>query len=180
MQVGLGPGHIVLDGDPAPPLPKGHSPPILAHVCCSQTAGWIKMPLGTEVGLGPGGIVLDGDPAPPPPTGHSPQFSVHVCYGQMVTHLSYCWALVSNKFTNTTSRHIFNFTFYPSVIILRKSGSAVPCAHRYYKVIFCIETWVAAIFRILVYRCLELCWHNVAEILWWLYLMPSCVVKEFT
>jgi len=26
-QVGLGPGHIVLDGDPAPPTPKGHSPP---------------------------------------------------------------------------------------------------------------------------------------------------------
>ena len=29
VQVGLGPGHIVLDGDPAPPPPKGHShPPI--------------------------------------------------------------------------------------------------------------------------------------------------------
>jgi len=26
MQVGRGPGHIVLDGDPAPPPPKGHSP----------------------------------------------------------------------------------------------------------------------------------------------------------
>jgi len=26
MQVSLGPGHIVLDGDPAPPPPKGHSP----------------------------------------------------------------------------------------------------------------------------------------------------------
>ena len=31
-----------------------------------QTAGWIKMPLGTEVGVDPGDIVLDGDPAPPP------------------------------------------------------------------------------------------------------------------
>jgi len=30
----------------------------------AQTAGWIKMPLGTEVGLSPG-VVLDGDPAPP-------------------------------------------------------------------------------------------------------------------
>jgi len=28
MQVGLGPGHNMLDGDPAPPPPKGHSPPI--------------------------------------------------------------------------------------------------------------------------------------------------------
>jgi len=26
LQVGIGPGHIVLDGDPVPPLPKGHSP----------------------------------------------------------------------------------------------------------------------------------------------------------
>jgi len=67
MQVGLGPGHIVLDGDPAPPPPKGHSPlqKILAHVYCGQTAGYIKMALGTEVGLSPGDFVLDGDPAPP-------------------------------------------------------------------------------------------------------------------
>jgi len=35
-------------------------------VCCGQTVGWIKVPLGTEVGLGPGDIVLDGDTAPPP------------------------------------------------------------------------------------------------------------------
>ena len=27
MQVGLGPGHIVLDGDPAPPPPKGGGAP---------------------------------------------------------------------------------------------------------------------------------------------------------
>ena len=42
-QIGLGPGHIVLDGDPAPP--KWHSPHFSAHVCCGQTAGWTKMPL---------------------------------------------------------------------------------------------------------------------------------------
>ena len=35
------------------------------HVCRGQTAGWIKMPLGTEVGIGSGDIVLHGDPAPP-------------------------------------------------------------------------------------------------------------------
>ena len=34
-------------------------------VYCGQTAGWIKMPLGTDVDLGQGRIVLDGDPAPP-------------------------------------------------------------------------------------------------------------------
>ena len=119
MQVGLGPGHIVLDGDPAPlpqkgaepqifhpyllwpngwmdqdatwqghrsqnkrhcvrwgpssPSPnRGQSPQFLAHVHCSQMAGWIKMPLGREVGLSPGHIVLDGDPAPPPSKGAEP------------------------------------------------------------------------------------------------------------
>ena len=50
--VGLGPGHIVLDGDPAFPLQKGHSPQFAAHVRCGQTAGSIKMPLSMEVGLG--------------------------------------------------------------------------------------------------------------------------------
>jgi len=55
MEVGLRPGHVVLDGDPK----RGHSPPFSAHVYCGQTDGWIKMTLGTEVGLGPGHIVLD-------------------------------------------------------------------------------------------------------------------------
>jgi len=48
-----------------PPSKKGHSHQFLARICCGQTAGWIKMPLGTEVGLVPGRIVLDGDTAPP-------------------------------------------------------------------------------------------------------------------
>jgi len=38
-EVGLGSGHIVLDGNPALPPPKEHSPPISAHVCCDQKAG---------------------------------------------------------------------------------------------------------------------------------------------
>jgi len=75
MDVGLGSGHIVLDGDPAPhPEKRGTVPPqFSAHVYCGQTAGWIKMALGMELGLGPGGIVLDGDPAPPI-KGHSSNF----------------------------------------------------------------------------------------------------------
>jgi len=86
-EVGLGPGHIVLDGDPAP-LPKkgGAEPPpqFSAHFYCGQMAGWIKIQLGTEVGLSPGVFVLDGDPAAPslPKQGHSPQFSAHVYCGQ--------------------------------------------------------------------------------------------------
>jgi len=66
MQVGLGPGHIVLDGDPALPPRKGHSlTQFSAHICCGQMVAWIKMPLGMELGLSPGDFVLDGDPALP-------------------------------------------------------------------------------------------------------------------
>jgi len=70
-QVGLDPGHIVLDGDPASPSPKGHSvPQFSAHICCGQMAAWIKISLGMELlGLGRGDFVLDGDPAPPPQKG---------------------------------------------------------------------------------------------------------------
>jgi len=57
IEVGLGPGHTVLDGDPAPLPKRGHSPPFSVHVYCAKTAGWIKMPLGTMVGLGPGNIL---------------------------------------------------------------------------------------------------------------------------
>jgi len=62
-EVGLGPGHTVLDGDPAFPPLKGHSPPIFGSYLLWQTAGWINMSLGREVDLGPGDIVfrlLDG------------------------------------------------------------------------------------------------------------------------
>jgi len=62
MQVGLGPGHIALDGDPGPPPQRGKA----AHICCGQMARWVKMPFGRKVGLDPSDIVLDGDPAPPP------------------------------------------------------------------------------------------------------------------
>jgi len=64
MEVGLGRGNFVLDGDPAPRI-KGHSPQFSAHFYCGQTAGWIKMPLDTEVNLGPGNVMLDGVPAFP-------------------------------------------------------------------------------------------------------------------
>jgi len=59
--------HCAIWGPSSPPQKRGHShPQFLAHVCCSQTAGWIKMPLYTMVGLGLGNIVLDADPAPSP------------------------------------------------------------------------------------------------------------------
>ena len=63
MEVGLGPGDFVLDGDPDP-LPKKGSPKFSAHVYCGQTAGWMNLVLGIEVGFSPGDFVLDGDPVP--------------------------------------------------------------------------------------------------------------------
>jgi len=74
MELGLGPGDFVLDGDPprlrkkgAEPLPK-----FSVHVHCSQTAEFIKTALGIEVGLGLGDFVLDGDPAAFPKKGLEP------------------------------------------------------------------------------------------------------------
>ena len=90
MEVGLGPGHIVLDGDPAPPPRKrGPSPQFSAQVYCGQTAAlnqgafWCHASrprprthcyMGTQL----------------PQQGLSPQFSAHVYCGQTVAHLSYC------------------------------------------------------------------------------------------
>jgi len=55
-EAGLGQSNFVLDGAPLPPQ-KGHSPQFSTYVCCGQTAGWIKTPLGMAVGLGPGDCV---------------------------------------------------------------------------------------------------------------------------
>jgi len=38
METGLVPCYIVLDGDPAPAPPKGHSLQSSAQTCCGQTA----------------------------------------------------------------------------------------------------------------------------------------------
>jgi len=46
-------------------LKKGQSPIFLAHVYYGQTAGWLKMPLGTEANLGPGDVMLDGGHSSP-------------------------------------------------------------------------------------------------------------------
>jgi len=78
MEIDLGPGDFVLDGDPAPLLKKGAEPPprFSAHVYCGQTAGWIKMALGTEMGLGPGHIVLDGNLSPLPKKGAGSPYAI--------------------------------------------------------------------------------------------------------
>ena len=63
-EVDLGPGDIVLDGNPARPK-GGHSTPQFWPTCCGQMAAWIKVPHGTGVGLSPGHIVLHENPAAP-------------------------------------------------------------------------------------------------------------------
>ena len=64
-EVGLGPGHIVLDGDAAPPKGAQQHCPLFGPCLLWQNGyRWIKMPLTTEVGLDPCHIMLDGDPAP--------------------------------------------------------------------------------------------------------------------
>jgi len=84
MPVGLGPGHIALDWDPAelPTSKRGRSSQFSTHICCGRMAGWIKMPLGRAVGVSPSDIVLDGDPAPLSERGRSPQFSARVYCSQ--------------------------------------------------------------------------------------------------
>ena len=76
------PKHIVLDVLQLPLPIRGQSPQFSADVYCRQTAGWMKMPLGTEVYLSPGHIVLEGIQLPPR-KGHSspPFFSAHVSCG---------------------------------------------------------------------------------------------------
>ena len=86
-EVGLGPGHIVLDGDPATLSQKkeARQPPMFGP-CLLWPNGWMDQD-GTwhrGMGLGPGYIVLDWDPAPLPKKGAEPppQFSAHFYCGQ--------------------------------------------------------------------------------------------------
>jgi len=82
MQVGLGPGHIVLDGDQLP-SPKGHSPPIFGpyllrlNGCMDQDATWFggrPRPSRLCVRLEPRSPLQKG--------GGAPQILAHVYCGQ--------------------------------------------------------------------------------------------------
>ena len=67
MEVDLGPGHIVLDGDPAPLRQKGgRGPPIFGQFLLWPN-GWMHQDASWYgCSLGPGHIVLDVDPAATP------------------------------------------------------------------------------------------------------------------
>jgi len=92
MEVSLGPGDFVFNGDPLSyPQNRGHTHhhSVLAHVYCGQTAGWMKTPVGTEVDLSPGHTVLDGVPALRE-TGTTALSFRPVSIVATVAHLSYC------------------------------------------------------------------------------------------
>ena len=83
-QIGLGPGHIVLDSKPAPPAPKGHSPPIFGQYLLrpngymDQDATWCggrPWPRQLCVRWGPRSPSLKGGRIPA-------KFSAHVYCGQ--------------------------------------------------------------------------------------------------
>ena len=71
-EVGLDPGHIVLDGDPAPPK-GGTAPPIFGSCLLWPNDFMDKDATWYQVGLGLAGIVTDGDPAPLPQKGGAQQ-----------------------------------------------------------------------------------------------------------
>jgi len=60
MELGLGPGHIMLDGDLALIPKRGQSPQIFGPLLLWPN-GCIRIPFGTEVGPILRHIVLDGD-----------------------------------------------------------------------------------------------------------------------
>jgi len=93
MEVGLGSGDFVFDGDPATSRKKAYPPrpnfwPM--SINCGQMAGWMNTLLVTEVDLGTGHTVLDvvqavHERGPAAPPLFSPMSVVAT-----VAHLSYC------------------------------------------------------------------------------------------
>ena len=81
--------HCVSWGPSSPPR-KGTAPQFSAHIYCGQTAGWMKIPLGTEVDLSPRHIVLDGNPAPPAKGAQQPPSFRPISIVATVAHFSYC------------------------------------------------------------------------------------------
>jgi len=63
INAGLGLGHIVLDGDPAPFPKRRQSPPPIFGPSLLWPNGWMHQDATWYgVGLSPGNFVLDGDP----------------------------------------------------------------------------------------------------------------------
>jgi len=83
VELGLGPGNIVSDGDPAPTPPKGHSSQIFSKCLLWQNV-WLDQAATYYRGRPqPSKHCIRRGPSSPPPEGHNRQFVAHVCCGQM-------------------------------------------------------------------------------------------------
>jgi len=90
--VGLGPGNIVLDADPA--TPQEEQPPVFGRYLLWPN-GWMDQDATWYEGRPrPRPYRITWGSSIPSQKGHSPHFSAHVYCGQTVAHLSYCRALV--------------------------------------------------------------------------------------
>ena len=82
------PGHIVLDGDPDPPPPRGRNPQFSAHIYVAKWLDGSRCHVtASEIGLSPCDIVLDGTQLTSPKGGGArepPQFSARVYCGWMM------------------------------------------------------------------------------------------------
>jgi len=99
MEVGLGTGDIVLDGDPAPLLPpkiRGTAPTFRPMSIVAKRLDGLRCHLVRR----PRRHCVRRGTSPPPKKGHplktgtAPHFSAHVYCGQIVDHLRYSSALV--------------------------------------------------------------------------------------
>jgi len=82
MGVGLGLGHIVLDGDTAPLPKKGAEPPIFGPFLLRPN-GWMHQDATWYGGrLQARRLCVRWGPSPSPQKGRNPQFSAHVYCGQ--------------------------------------------------------------------------------------------------
>ena len=118
MQVGLGAGHIVLDGD-LPPPKRGHSLPIFGHVwpngLMDEDATW-----NGAIGIGPGGIVwayVRWGPPPSSPTSNFRRCLLRLngrrCQLLLSTSTTLFEFFISNLGGNATWHDKGNHMFFP-------------------------------------------------------------------
>ena len=111
MEVGLGPGHIVLH------FPKkGHSPQFSAHLYCGQTSGCIKMPQ-----LRPH-CVRWGPSSPPQKGGRAPNFRpIFTAVGSRLIYIvpvSHLKIGIQGPSNNISSLHGQNYLIITNIPII--------------------------------------------------------------
>jgi len=152
-EIGLGPGHIVLDEHPAA-LPKGAQPQFFDPCLfwpndrMDQMATWYggrPRPRPHCVKWGFSSLYKRATAPPifgdqlPLPKGHSPQFSAHVYCGQTIARLSYCWALVKHP------RLLGSKNWIGEVLTTRHRQSTSTHLHEYkYSLTFRVRRYVVS------------------------------------